>query len=108
MITTQNLRSRLDEIDRSRDLGWLETLSDRKLEEREFHEGTLEWFDPDQIDALPLPETDRRVIWPLIRRHEGAAHHDPDARPGFFAVHIDCSNGELNWRVEHESAPPVP
>ncbi len=65
-------------------------------------EGTLEWFRPEEIETLPLPETDRRIIWPLIRAHEAA---NPD-RPGFFALHIDCSTAgadgrpALTWSVQ--------
>ncbi len=59
-------------------------------------EGSLEWFRPDEINALPLPETDRRIIWPLIRRHDRG---DPN-RPGFFALHIDCSGSNMTWAIE--------
>ncbi len=73
-----------------------------EVEEREFHEGQLRWHEHDSIDSLPLPESDRKVIWPLIRQHEGPAATDPHARPGFFAVHIDCTGDEISWTVEHE------
>lgn len=63
-------------------------------------EGRLEWFEPAEIESLPLPETDRRVIWPLIREHEAP---DSAKRPGFFAVHIDCSGSELVWTLEQSS-----
>ena len=56
-------------------------------------EGTLEWFTRKDIDALPLPQTDREIIWPLFWQHRG----------GFFAVHINCDgkHGEhLTWQVE--------
>lgn len=66
----------------------------------QIREGTLEWFEPEQIDGLPLPETDRLIIWPLMRRHEASG---PGGRPGFFAVHIDCRTPELRWSVEQES-----
>jgi len=69
---------------------------------QDMSEGRLEWFRPDQIEALPLPETDRRIIWPLIREPD-APPHAPTARPGFFTVHIDCSGprgSDLAWRVE--------
>lgn len=56
----------------------------------EMNEGRLEWHDPAGIERLALPETDRRIIWPLVRKHEG----------GFFAVHIDCDGPEMTWRVE--------
>lgn len=70
------------------------------VEPHDMKEGRLEWFRPDEIEALPLPETDRRIIWPLIRRHDSEA---PWARPGFFTVHIDCSRGDLAWAVEQST-----
>lgn len=54
---------------------------------QEIREGQLEWYTWEQIEHLPLPETDRQIIWPLVRRHEP---QHPGERPGFFAVHIDC------------------
>lgn len=63
-------------------------------------EGALEWFHPHEIDALPLPDTDRRIIWPLVRRHETSG---PAGGPGFFALHIDCRGPEMTWSVEQES-----
>lgn len=63
--------------------------------EREIREGRLGWFEESEITGLPLPETDRKVIWPLIRANEGR-----DGGPhGFFSVHIDCTD-ELRWMVE--------
>lgn len=71
---------------------------------RSIKEGTLEWFRLDQIDSLPLPETDRRIIWPMIRRHDRGHPH----RPGFFTLHIDCTapgpdgKPSITWAVEQE------
>ncbi|MCK6475481.1 MAG: NUDIX domain-containing protein [Phycisphaerales bacterium] len=62
-------------------------------------EGTLEWFHPHEIDALPLPDSDRRIIWPLVRKHERSG---PGGGPGFFTVHIDCTQPEMTWVVEQE------
>lgn len=75
-----------------------------EVERTEIPEGRLEWFHPHEIDALPLPETDRRIIWPLIRRMEQSYDQGrPGSRPGFFALHIDCSKpGEMTWSVEQE------
>jgi 8-oxo-dGTP diphosphatase len=57
-----------------------------------FREGTLGWHAWDEIDSLNIPETDRRVIYPLMRRF-----HDK-----FFHVHIDCTDvANLTWRLEH-------
>jgi 8-oxo-dGTP diphosphatase len=68
------------------------------VEPHDMPEGRLEWFEPDQIESLPLPETDRRIIWPLVRRHDGE-------RPGFFVVHIDCRDGGMKWQVEQSERP---
>jgi 8-oxo-dGTP diphosphatase len=70
-----------------------------EVEPHDMREGRLEWFTPEQVDALPLPETDRKIIWPLIKR---ADQRTPQGRPGFFAVHIDCRDGQLRWSVEQE------
>ncbi|MEM9416650.1 MAG: NUDIX domain-containing protein [Planctomycetota bacterium] len=55
-----------------------------------FDEGRLEWHDPAGIADLPIPETDRDVIWPLFWKHRG----------GFFAAHIDCTQEPMAWSVE--------
>lgn len=66
----------------------------------DIREGRLDWFHPHEIDALPLPETDRRIIWPLVRRHEP---QKPGDLPGFFTVHIDCTGGGMRWAVEQST-----
>jgi len=56
--------------------------------------------------AEALPETDRRVIWPLFWRY----------RHRFFMAHIDCRGETLKWQVEQpandaagpHSTPPGP
>lgn len=58
----------------------------------EIDEGVLEWVAPQQVESLPIPETDRQVLWPLVKEHEG----------GVFAVHIDCSVQPMQW-VVHET-----
>jgi 8-oxo-dGTP diphosphatase len=76
------------------------------VEPHDIREGRLEWFTFDELDSLPLPETDRRIIWPLIRRNERASGCAGDVRPGFFTLHIDCTRGEgehMSWTVEQES-----
>lgn len=67
------------------------------VEPRDMREGRLDWFAPSEIEALPLPDTDRRIIWPLVRKHEQPG---PSGPPGFFAVHIDCAGNEMVWNVE--------
>lgn len=56
----------------------------------DMNEGRLEWHPPEMLEKLAVPDTDRQIIWPLIRKHEN----------GFFAVHIDCEDRKLKWRVE--------
>lgn len=63
-------------------------------------EGRLDWYRPDEVDGLALPETDRAIIWPLIRRTQPRT---VDGLPGFFAVHIECDGPRLSWRVEQET-----
>ncbi len=58
----------------------------------EFDEGLLEWKDPKEVPDLPIPRTDRDVMWPLVQSHRG----------GFFTVHIDWSETGITWTV-HES-----
>ncbi|HYF15903.1 MAG TPA: NUDIX domain-containing protein [Phycisphaerales bacterium] len=70
------------------------------VEARDMREGRLDWFTWDQIERLPLPESDQKIIWPLIHR---ADPRSPGGRPGFFAVHIDCSGPAMRWVVEQET-----
>ncbi len=55
-----------------------------------FDEGTLEWTDQDRVLDLNIPETDRKVMWPLVHEHHG----------GFFVVHIDCRKDPMEWTVQ--------
>lgn len=67
------------------------------IEPHDMPEGRLEWFEPDELEALPLPESDRQIIWPLVKSVEAPAG---GGRPGFFAVHIDCHGERMDWRIE--------
>ena len=69
---------------------WYRVIGPVHVPARTIREGDLEWWAPEEIDALPLPETDRKVIWPLVRSHPA----------GFFSIHIDCSGPEMTWSVE--------
>lgn len=66
----------------------------------DMREGRLDWFAPEEVEKLPLPDTDRRIIWPLMKKAEPRTS---GGRPGFFAVHIECRGGELVWAVEQET-----
>lgn len=63
-------------------------------EAHDFDEGRLEWHDPATVGTLPIPDTDRRVIWPLFWRYRGR----------FFTAHIDCHGGKLTWHLEQPAA----
>ena len=60
------------------------------LPAHEMDEGSLEWHPADTLMDLPLPSTDRDVIWPAVMKY-----HD-----GFFALHIDCTGPEMTWTIE--------
>lgn len=65
----------------------------------EFDEGRLEWHRVEDVAKLPIPQTDREVMWPNVCKHRG----------GFFMVHIDCSVEPMrprlceSWRTEPRS-----
>ncbi|MHC4413915.1 MAG: NUDIX hydrolase [Planctomycetota bacterium] len=58
----------------------------------DFKEGNLEWKRIEEVPHLPIPRTDREVMWPQVQAHRG----------GFFTVHIDWSAQDLTWTL-HES-----
>jgi len=54
-------------------------------------EGEFRFFRREELDALPLPQTDREQIWPLFWKYRG----------GFFAAHCHCPvSGRNEWTVE--------
>lgn len=63
-----------------------------------FDEGRLEWHEPERIDELQIPQTDREVIWPLFWKY----------RRKFFSAHINCEGGTLTWRMEQPGADAIP
>jgi 8-oxo-dGTP diphosphatase len=58
----------------------------------EIDEGSLEWVAVDNVESKNIPNTDREIIWPLVKQHRG----------GFFAVDIDCSKMPFTWEVKEE------
>ena len=60
------------------------------VEPIECREGLLEWHEPQAIRRLPIPQTDRQVLWPLFWKY----------RSRLFTTHIDCHGGRLRWRLE--------
>ncbi|MAE62224.1 MAG: NUDIX hydrolase [Planctomycetaceae bacterium] len=64
------------------------------IERMSFDEGELGWHTWDEISGLAIPDTDREIIFPLFHQYRGR----------FFHVHIDCTSGALDWRVEYPVA----
>jgi len=70
---------------------------------QEIPEGRLEWVDLEKINTLPIPETDRSIIWPLVCRHSVMLQRQAGQTPEVFSVHIDCTNSEqIAAVIEHE------
>lgn len=61
-----------------------------QIEAGPIDEGMLQWHEIDKVGQLPIPRTDQRVIWPLYQRYRGQ----------FFCAHLNCSGGEIRWRIE--------
>mgnify|MGYP003631391791 CR=1 FL=1 len=64
------------------------------------NEGELVWHELSELDSLPVPNTDREIIWPMVNKHENTG---TDGGPGFFCIHIDCRGDQLSWTIEQES-----
>ncbi len=77
---------------------WYRVRGAVEVEPRSFEEGRLEWVSVADLpsilgatgSALPMPQTDIQIIWPLVLAHES----------GFFSVHIDCTGPEPTWTIE--------
>ncbi|MBU6412379.1 MAG: NUDIX domain-containing protein [Planctomycetes bacterium] len=71
------------------------------VEPFEMREGKLDWYHPRDVDGLALPETDRKIIWPLTQKVE---QKTPGGRPGFYSLHIDCrpllGKESMIWTVD--------
>lgn len=60
-------------------------------------EGRFAFVDREAVERLPLPRTDREMIWPLFWQHRG----------GFFAAHCRCRpEGKEEWVLEESVLPP--
>ena len=75
-----------------------ESLKIIELPETVIAEGRLEWVLPDAVNSKAIPDTDRQIIWPLVRKHSvnlgGLAE--------VFSVHIDCRDpAKMAIMVEH-------
>jgi 8-oxo-dGTP diphosphatase len=59
-------------------------------------EGRFGFFARKDVDALPLPETDRAALWPVYDGH----------RDGFVSLRADCSPGQpVRVWVEEAASP---
>ena len=65
------------------------------VEEQDTREGRLSWHEPGAIASLDIPETDRRVLWPLVFANPHT----------YFAVHIICDDGPMRWTLEAGNTP---
>lgn len=64
-------------------------VSRREVRTMHINEGLLQWVHIEKVSDLPIPQTDRDFMWPLVQSHRG----------GFFMVHIDCSVEPMKWTV---------
>ncbi len=48
-----------------------------------FEEGDFAFHHPEQIEDLPIPETDREALWPVYFKH----------RKGFVVMRAECTPG---------------
>ena len=82
-----------------------ESLTAVDFSAHEIPEGKLEWVDPAAVSELEIPQTDRQIIWPLVRQHSLNLNRDSmGSRAEIFSVHIDCSRpGDDSLRITLES-----
>lgn len=62
------------------------------------NEGRFAFYSRDEIDALPLPETDRTALWKIYDQHHQR----------FVALRADCSPGVPLQVVIEQITPPPP
>jgi 8-oxo-dGTP diphosphatase len=61
-----------------------------EIRRTQFEEGTLEWHEVAKVADLPIPITDREVMWPNVQSHRG----------GFVMAHIDCREEPMRWTID--------
>lgn len=57
--------------------------------EGETAEGPLRWVTTEELAGLPVPRTDREILWPMF------AGLDPASGPA--GVHVDWTSGAMRW-----------
>ncbi len=81
------------------DAHWLlflyEVIGAVKVDRVDCEDGSLEWYTWDDLNRLPVPDTDREAIYPLLRRFHWR----------FFHLHIDCTSGRPECHMEYPAPP---
>lgn len=68
----------------------MRSIEPEEVDREEFDEGRLEWIRVKDVVHCKIPETDSKILWPMVQRRR---------RGGFFMIDIDCGGEELKWRV---------
>jgi len=74
------------------------------LTELEIPEGQLEWVPISEVQNRPIPESDRRAIWPMMLLHSSQIlkHRGTAPTPEIFSLYLDCSMpGDMRIVLEH-------
>ena len=78
------------------------------LTELEIPEGRLEWVPISEVAQRPIPESDRKAIWPLMLQHSSQILklNGTVAIPEVFSLYLDCSSaGDMRAVHEHTAVP---
>ncbi len=59
--------------------------------ERQMPEGALRWVPMNALEQENIPQTDREIIWPMVRTHSMRLGNP---KPEIFSVFIDCTDSE--------------
>ncbi len=77
------------------------------LTDREIPEGQLEWVPISEVHNRPIPESDRKAIWPMMLQHSSQIlkHLGTPATPEVFSLYLDCSiPGDMAIVHEHTAS----
>ena len=78
------------------------------LTELEISEGQLEWVPISEVAQRPIPESDRKAIWPMMLRHSSQIlkYHGTAATAEVFSLYLDCGvAGDMRIIQEHPAQP---
>jgi 8-oxo-dGTP diphosphatase len=74
------------------------------LTQMEIPEGQLEWVPIAEVQHRPIPESDRKAIWPMMLRHSQQIlkQQGLPVTPEVFSLYLDCSvPGAMQVVQEH-------